>query len=55
MQIGDQCRLTGGRALSVKWNLESMVLKCLKPSLQQITTTAKQLGLEKDVVLSVVL
>lgn len=33
----------------VRWSLENMFLKCPKPSLQQITSIAKQLGLEKDV------
>lgn len=33
----------------VRWNLENMFQKCPKPSLQQITVMAKQLGLEKDV------
>ena len=33
----------------VRWSLETMFLKCPKPSLQQITHIANQLGLEKDV------
>ena len=35
---------------SVRGNLESMFLQCPKPTLQQISIIAKQLGLEKDVV-----
>uniref|UniRef100_A0A8C5K538 POU domain protein n=1 Tax=Jaculus jaculus TaxID=51337 RepID=A0A8C5K538_JACJA len=34
----------------VKGNLESMFLQCPKPTLQQISLIAEQLGLEKDVV-----
>ena len=34
----------------VRGNLESMFLQCPKPTLQQISIIAKQLGLEKDVV-----
>ncbi|XP_040853166.1 POU domain, class 5, transcription factor 1 [Ochotona curzoniae] len=34
----------------VRGNLESMFLQCPKPSLQQISHIAQQLGLEKDVV-----
>lgn len=33
----------------VRGNLESMFLQCPKPTLQQISIIAKQLGLEKDV------
>ena len=34
----------------VRGNLESMLLQCPKPTLQQISHIAQQLGLEKDVV-----
>nr|XP_042125477.1 LOW QUALITY PROTEIN: POU domain, class 5, transcription factor 1-like [Peromyscus maniculatus bairdii] len=34
----------------VRGNLENMFLQCPKPTLQQISVIAKQLGLEKDVV-----
>lgn len=33
----------------VRGNLESMFLQCPKPTLQQISHIAQQLGLEKDV------
>ena len=34
----------------MRGHLESMFVQCPKPTLQQISIIAKQLGLEKDVV-----